>query len=124
MNHLKKYKIFEAVIMPKKLDNNSTVNSFETLEKYGIENGFDTVDYDKFYNSLDEIDKKTAPPKQGVPFFALFHPKTKKPMFVLVDKNAAKFIPNFKEVVDDIIVHELVHAEQNLRKGDIDYKLL
>jgi len=123
MKYIKNFKLFEAVIMPKKLDNDSVVNSFETLLQYGQENDFDVVGYDEFYNSLPEADKKNAPPRQGVPFFALFHPVNKKPMFVLVDPNAARFIPNFKEVVDDIIGHEKIHAEQTRRKGDIEYSL-
>jgi hypothetical protein len=123
MKHIKNFKLFEAVIMPQRLDNNSVVNSFESLIRYGQENEFDVVNYDEFYNSLPEADKKTAPPRHGIPFFALFHPINKRPMFVLVDPNAARFIPNFKEIVDDIIGHEKVHAEQTRRKGDIEYSL-
>jgi hypothetical protein len=123
MKHIKNFKLFEAVIMPQRLDNNSVVNSFESLIRYGQENEFDVVNYDEFYNSLPEADKKTAPPRHGIPFFALFHPVNKRPMFVLVDPNAARFIPNFKEIVDDIIGHEKVHAEQTRRKGDIEYSL-
>lgn len=123
MKYIKDFRMFEAVIMPQKIDNNSVVNSFESLVRYGEENGFDVVDYNGFYNSLPEDDKKTAPPRHGVPFFALFHPINKKPMFVLVDPNAARFIPNFKEIVDDIIGHEKIHVEQTRRKGDIEYSL-
>lgn len=66
--------------------------------------------------------KKGAPPKH-IPFFALFHPVNKRPMFVLVDPNIIRIIPNFKEVVNDIIGHERIHAEQSRRKGDIEYSL-
>jgi hypothetical protein len=123
MNIIKSFKKFESVIVPQKIKNNSVVNSFESLIRYGQENEFDVVNYDEFYNSLPEADKKTSPPRHGTPFFALFHPINKKPMFVLVDPNAARFIPNFKEIVDDIIGHEKVHAEQARRKGNIEYSL-
>lgn len=123
MKHLKKFELFEAVIMPDKIEDNSPVNSFQSAKEFGEKHGFDVVGYDEFYNSLSEENKKTAPPRHGVPFFALFNPVTKKPMFVLVDENAARFIPNFKEIMLDIIGHERVHAEQTLRKGRIDYKL-
>ena len=123
MKYLKKFELFEAVIIPSKIDDNAPVNSFESAVEFGNRNGFDVVNYDDFYNSLSEENKKTAPPRQGVPFFALFNPIRKKPMFVLVDANAARFIPNSKEIMLDIIGHERVHAEQSLRKGIIDYKL-
>lgn len=123
MKYIKDFRMFEAVIMPTVLNNNSVVNSFESLVRYGHENNFNVVNYDEFYNSLPEGDKQTAPPRHGVPFFALFHPINKIPMFVLVDPNAARFIPNFKEIVDDIIGHEKIHAEQTIRKGDVEYSL-
>lgn len=123
MKYLKKFELFEAVIMPQKIEDDSPVNSFQSAKEFGDKHGFDVVDYDEFYNSLSEEDKKTAPPKHSGPFFALFNPVTKKPMFVLVDANAARFMPKFKEVMLDIIGHERVHAEQTLRKGKIDYKL-
>jgi len=121
MKYLKTFK--EAVIHPPKLGNDFQINSFEDLVEYGNQNEFDVVDYDNFYSSLTEADKRNAPPKFGVPFFALFHPENKKPMFVLADRNAVRRIPNFKTIVDDIIGHELVHAEQSKRKGDIEYSL-
>jgi len=123
MKYIKSFKIFEAVIIPSKIEDNATVNSFESAVEFGKRNDFDVVDYDEFYNSLSEENKKTAPPRQGMPFFALFNPVRRKAMFVLVDSNAARFIPNFKEIMLDIIGHERVHAEQSLRKGTIDYKL-
>lgn len=123
MKHLIKFELFEAVIMPTEIEDNSPVNSFESAVEFGQRNGFDVVGYDEFYNSLSEENKKTAPPRMGVPFFALFNTIRKKPMFVLADANAARFIPNFKEIMLDIIGHERVHAEQSLRKGSIDYKL-
>lgn len=122
MKYIKSFKVFEAVIMPQKIDSDSIVNSFESLVSYGEENGFDVVDYNGFYNSLPEADKKGAPPKH-IPFFALFHPVNKRPMFVLVDPNIIRIIPNFKEVVNDIIGHERIHTEQSRRKGDIEYSL-
>jgi hypothetical protein len=123
MKYLKKFELFEAVIIPSKIEDNSVVNSFESAVEFGQRNDFDVVEYDEFYNSLGEADKKTAPPRQGVPFFALFHPVRKKPMFVLSDPNAARFIPNFKEIMLDIIGHERVHAEQTSRRGDIEFNL-
>ena len=129
MKHLKIFKKFEAVIMPPKLDpvisfpTTRPVNSFEAAVEFGQTHGFDVVDYDTFYNSLSEKNKKTAPPRHGIPFFALFNPSTKKPMFVLVDPNAPKFIPNFKEIITDIIRHEKVHQEQSKRKDKIAYEL-
>ena len=123
MKHLKPFNIFEAVIIPTPIEDNANVNSFELAVAFGQRNDFDVVDYDEFYNSLSEENKKTAPPRRGVPFFALFNPIRRKAMFVLSDPNAARFIPNFKEIMLDIIGHERVHAEQSLRKGKIDYKL-
>jgi len=123
MKHLKPFNIFEAVIMPTPIEDKAPVNSFESAKEFGERNGFDVVGYDEFFNSLSEENKKSAPPRMGVPFFALFNPVRKKPMFVLVDVNAARFIPNFKEIMLDIISHERVHAEQSLRKGKIDYNL-
>lgn len=123
MKHLKTFNLFEAVIIPSKIEDNSLVNSFESAVEFGQGNDFDVVGYDEFYDSLGEADKKTAPPRQGVPFFALFHPIRKKPMFVLVDANAARFIPNFKEIMLDIIGHERVHSEQTRRRGGIEFSL-
>lgn len=123
MKYLKNFEIFEAVIMPSKIEDNDPVNSFESAVEFGQRNDFDVVGYDEFYNSLGEADKKTAPPRIGVPFFALFHPIRKKPMFVLSDANAARFIPNFKEIMLDIIGHERVHAEQTSRRGEIEFNL-
>jgi hypothetical protein len=122
MKHLKHYKIFEAVIMPSKIEDESPVNSFESAVEFGQRNDFDVVEYDEFYNSLGEADKKTAPPSRGVPFFALFHPIRKKAMFVVCDKNVFRFMP-MKEIISDIIGHEKVHAEQTLRRGDIEFNL-
>ena len=123
MKHLKHFKIFEAVIMPSKIESNSIVNSFESAVEYGIQNDFDVVEYDEFYNSLGEADKKTAPPRRGgPPFFALFHPVRKKPMFVISDKQVFNFMP-MKEIINDIIGHEKVHAEQTLRRGGIEFAL-
>lgn len=120
MIYLKSFK--EAVIIPSKMETGH-INSFETLKEYGDKNGFDVVDYEEFYQSLSDEDKKTAPPKMGTPFFALYHLERKKPMFVLVDKNVVRFMPNFKEIVDDIIGHERVHAGQVARRKGGDYVL-
>ncbi len=124
MKHLKQFKLFEAVIIPseiKKFD--GEIRSFEDALRFGEENDFDVVDYDTFYNSLDERNRKTAPPRHGVPFFALFHPINKKPMFVISDPNIIRNMPNFKEIITDIIGHEKVHQEQVNRKGSAVYTL-
>lgn len=121
MKYLKKYKVFDAVIIPPKLENDFQIHSFRDLVEYGIQNNFDVVDYREFYDSLGDVDKKTAPPR-GVPFFALFHPQRKKPMFVL-DNSMMIRMPNFKNIVDDIIGHELVHAEQTRRRSGIEFNL-
>jgi hypothetical protein len=121
MKYLKTFN--EAVIHPPKLENDFIINSFDDLVEYGNQNNFDVVNYDNFYNSLSNDDKKTAPPRQGVPFFALFHPQKNKAMFVLSDEKAMKRFPNFKEIVDDIIGHELVHQEQTRRRGGIEFNL-
>lgn len=122
MKYLKRFELFEAIIIPQKIESDLTINSFEDLIEYGKQNNFDVVDYDEFYNSLDDIDKTTAPPN-GVPFFALFHPQHNKPMFVLNDKKVMNRFPNFKEIVDDIIGHELVHQEQTKRRGGLEFSL-
>jgi hypothetical protein len=122
MKHLKTYNLFEAVIMPNRTENNFRINSFEDSVEYGIQNDFDVVQYDEFYNSLDDNDRKTAPPRRGVPFFALYHTERTKPMFVVCDTMVFRFMP-MKEIIDDIIGHEKIHVEQSRRKGDIKYSL-
>jgi len=108
--------------MPTSIEDDAQVNSFESAVEFGQRNDFDVVEYDEFYNSLGEADKKTAPPSRGIPFFALFHPIRKKPMFVVCDKNVFRFMP-MKEIMSDIIGHEKVHAEQTLRRGDLEFNL-
>jgi len=99
------------------------INSFDDLVEYGIQNDFDVFEYNEFFDSLGENDKKTAPPNRGIPFFALFHPDRKKAMFVICDKMVIKMIPNFKSIVNDIIGHELIHKEQTNRRGNIEFNL-
>jgi hypothetical protein len=108
--------------MPTPIEDYSQVDSFESAVAFGERNDFDVVEYDEFYNSLGEADKRTAPPSRGVPFFALFHPIRKKPMFVVCDKNVFRFMP-MKEIMSDIIGHEKVHAEQTLRRGGLEFNL-
>lgn len=122
MKHITPFKIFEAVIMPVKIEDDSQVNSFESAVEFGQRNDFDVVEYDEFYNSLGEADKRTAPPSRGVPFFALFHPERKRPMFVVCDKNVFRFMP-MKEIILDIIGHEKVHAEQAIRRDGLEFNL-
>jgi hypothetical protein len=120
MKYLKK---FEAVIIPSKIESNKQIRSMDDMLDYGHENGFDVVGYDEFYKSLSEGNQKTAPPRYGIPFFALYHPTRKKPMFVICDQMVMRRIPNFKEVVDDIIGHEKVHKEQNDKRGGLTFSL-
>lgn len=150
MKHLKTFNIFESIIVPTLIDSDMEINSYDDLIKYGEENEFDVVEYDEFYNSLSEIDKKTAPPrKNGPPFFALFHPIRKKPMFVVSDKRFFEPFempppgmggfpmrdmsrmrnmppppprPPYKEIINDIMGHEMIHKEQSGRRK-IEYSL-
>jgi len=118
---MKYLKRFEAVIMPNKIENDYNIRTFEDLVEYGRINDFDVVEYDEFYNSLSEKNQKEAPPRHA-PFFALFHPIKKRAMFVVSNRDIVRLLP-IKEIVDDIIGHERIHAEQAMRKGDIEYKL-
>jgi hypothetical protein len=124
MIYLKYFKLFEAVIIPPKLDHGqSRFNSYDDVVNFGRENDFDVVGYDKFYSSLSDVDKKTAPPNlREVPFFALFHPQNKRAMFVLCDSNFWR-IPIFKEILSDVIGHEMIHKEQVGKMGKIGYIL-
>jgi hypothetical protein len=122
MKYIKNFSLFEAVIMPNKIESDFQIRSIEDAIDYGRQNDFDVVGYDEFYNSLTEVDKRSAPPRRGAPFFALFHPERKKPMFVACDPMVFRFMP-MKEIINDIIGHELIHAEQLRRKGDIEYSL-
>ena len=119
-----KFNTFESIITPEPTSNNTIINNYQDLVQYGISNNFDVVNYDEFYNSLDDKDKKTAPRKDfRTPFFALFHPIRKKPMFVVCDTNVVRMMPNFKSIVDDIISHEKIHSEQNKRRGGLTFSL-
>jgi hypothetical protein len=109
--------------MPPEINDDSVIKSFSDLKQFGERNGFDVVNYDEFWASISENDRKTAPPRSGVPFFALYHNERGKPMFVLVEEIFLKFSVNFKEIVLDVIGHEMIHAQQVLRKGNIDYHL-
>ncbi len=150
MKHLKTFNIFESIIVPTLIDSDMEINSYDDLIKYGEENEFDVVEYDEFYESLPEGDKGTAPPKRnGPPFFALFHPVRKKPMFVVSDRrffepfempppppgmggfpmrgmgrmrNMPPPRPPYKEIVNDIMGHEMIHKEQSGRRK-IEYAL-
>lgn len=122
MRYIREFKSFEAIIIPNK-NKNEIVSSFDDLVEYGKDNGFDVVLYDDFYNSLSEVDKKTAPPRGVIPFFALFHPIKKTPMFVInAPTDIVSRIPNFIEIVNDIIGHEKIHLGQS-SKSKIPYRL-
>lgn len=120
MKHLKSFSLFEAVIIPSKANDNREISNYKELVEYGKDNGFDVVVYEDFYKSLNEGDKKTAPPK-GVPFFALFHPENKRPMFVVNNEGVVR--RGIKVIVDDIIGHEKVHGEQNSRRNGLTFNL-
>jgi hypothetical protein len=122
MKYIKNFKLFEAVIMPDELQNDTRIESLEQLIEYGEKNGFDVVDYEEFYNSLSDVDKKSVPDKIITPFFALYHPIRKKPMFVVVFFDFLKRIPNYTQLIDDIIMHETIHKKQNINRK-IDYIL-
>jgi hypothetical protein len=122
MKHLKTFNIFEAVIVPKEIDKSKRFGSFEDVLDFAREIDIDIVGYDEFFKSLSKADKTTAPKKGGAPFFALFHPERKKPMFVLEDPNFWR-IPIFGEILSDVVSHELIHGEQVKRMGDVTYAL-
>lgn len=124
MKYLKDFSLFESVIIPDKIKEDRVVSSFDELVEYGKVNDFDVVEYDEFLETLSEDDKKTAPPKGAMPFFALFSPLRKRAMFVInAPKDIVRRIPNFKEIVDDIIGHEKVHGEQNVRRKGLTFNL-
>lgn len=116
MKYIRKFN--ENVIMPNIItnDDDTEVRSFRGAVRFGIENGFDVVNYDEFYQSLGDADKKTAPPSGDIPFFALYNKERNKAMFVIDDEEAPRHIPNFKEIMIEIIGHENVHIEQNNKR--------
>lgn len=59
--------------------------TFERIVEIGKQNGVEVVDYDTFYNELPERDKPTAPPREGVPVFALANDETGRPRVVFGD---------------------------------------
>jgi hypothetical protein len=123
MKHIKRFIKFESVIVPDQIDSYANIRDYEDLKDYGDSHDFDVVEYDEFLRSLPNEDKTTAPPRHGNPFFALFHPINKKPMFVICDKMFIRMVPNFKEIVDDVISHERIHGEQSSRRGGLTFKL-
>lgn len=122
MKHLKKFETFEiseAIINPSKnIKIESKIKTFDNLVDYGNINGFDVVRFKEFYESLPENMKKDVPPR-NTPFFALFHPTNRKPMFVLNDDNFIRCVPSAIDIIDDIIAHERVHEKQVERSGGI-----
>lgn len=161
MRHLKSFNLYESIIVPNLIESDMEINSYNDLVAYGEENGFDVVEYDEFYNSLDDRYKKDAPPRRGgPPFFALFHPDRKKPMFVVSDRGFFDGMPfpppgvgmvpppgmpriphgmpppplgmrmgrgfpprpPYKEIVNDIMGHEMIHKSQSEKKK-IEYSL-
>lgn len=129
MKYLKTFK--ESILMPSKMVGDYQIRNYEDLIRYSEDNNFDVVTYDEFHNSLSEVDKRTAPPKNApnVPFFALFHTINRKPMFVLNMPiptnriNFGMFGPDFRSIVNDIIGHEKVHQEQNNKRNGMAMNL-
>jgi len=114
--------IFEAVIIPKEIERAGRFGTFEDVLDYARKIDIDIVGYGEFYESLSEADKKTSPKRGGSPFFALLHPERKKPMFVLDNPDFWR-IPIFGEIVNDVVSHELIHAEQVRRSDGVKYIL-
>jgi hypothetical protein len=125
MKHLKKFKnysLLEAIIIPDELIGDYPIIDIEDAKRFGDDNDFKVVDYDEFYNSLSEKNKKTAPPKWGIPFFAVFNPNIEKIMFVVCDENAFSFL-DMKKIIGDIIPHEKIHSEQHKKRNKLIYNL-
>lgn len=120
MKHLQIFERFtvnEAVIVPDPLENRGfpPMLNYDDLLRYAQVNNFDVVNFRDFYSSLNERDKRTAPPENSpVPFFALYHESNARPMFVVKDPRFFR-VPLF--VIDDIISHEFVHHGQVMRKS-------
>ena len=55
MKHITPFKIFEAVIMPAKIEDDSQVNSFESAVEFGQRNDFDVV-YAAVLSSGDNLE--------------------------------------------------------------------
>lgn len=114
--------INESIIIPPQINNVPRFQSLSDVVEFGDTIGVDVVEYDEFYNSLNDADKETAPSRRPVngrmppPFFALYHRERQKPMFVFNDIEVLRFIPNFGEIFSDIIKHEFIHAEQGNRR--------
>jgi hypothetical protein len=102
--------MYEAIIIPDYLESNIDVMSFGELVRYGRENEVDVVEYEGFIKTLSPEERKGVPKKHSVPFFALFNPNTKKPMFVVCNKQLRYFLS--KKTFDNIIMHERIHAKQ------------
>lgn len=124
MKHLNYFKTFEAIIMPNDITIDEELKSFDDFVDWGKENNVDVVKYEEFYDSLDDENKKTAPPEDSYnhPFFALFHPIRKKPMFVVSDEKVFKHLP-MNEIIADIIGHEIIHQKQDDKRGDLEIVL-
>lgn len=163
MKYLKTFRLYESIIVPDMIESDMEIESYDDLVKYGEENGFDVVEYGEFYSSLSDDDKKSAPPERGgPPFFALFHPIRKKPMFVVSDRmffdgmpmppphmmgrmgmppmppgrgmpmmpprmggrapSGPPPRPPYKEIINDIMGHEMIHKSQSERRK-IEYSL-
>lgn len=53
MKYIKSFNFFEAVIVPNVSDvTNPFISNYQEAVEYGIQNGFDVVEYDEFYESL------------------------------------------------------------------------
>lgn len=133
MKYLKKFnQLNEAVIMPKEIKSDGNLRTIDDFKRLGEKEGFDVLDYDEFYNSLSDKDKKDAPPRNNPmapPFFALFHPINLKPTLVFSDmminmhRNPQMPIPPMlSNHILDVMRHEFIHKEQG-KRAKIEYKL-
>lgn len=120
MKYIKGFKeLNESIIMPKDIKYKGdldTIASEREIRNICKENDFMCMKYDKFIKSLSEKDRNDAPGPSA--FFALYHPKYKKPTFVI-----SSFIPRvtMREIAN-ILSHETIHQEQDKRSA-IKYAL-
>jgi hypothetical protein len=89
----------------------------ESGDKYGVE----VVDYDTFYNQLNQIDRQTAPPRHGVPVFALANDETMKPQVVFTDMftNPRRPAPIDLRLINHVyhmLKHENIHLKQHSKR--------
>ena len=52
MKHIKEFEVYEAVIMPAKIEDDAPVNSFESAVEFGKRNGFEVLKKDQNYYDI------------------------------------------------------------------------